>query len=80
MHHIHIGAISITKPAKQSYVILTSELKMRKTLSSGPNFVNLNFAKTEFCSEPSLTFSVDTNRYKVRLNPSSYAKVMTILL
>ena len=45
MHHIHIGAIPITKPAKQSYAIPTSELKTPKTLSSRPNFTNLNFAK-----------------------------------
>ena len=45
MHHIHIGAIPITKPAKQSYAIPTSKLKTPKTLSSGLNFVNLNFAK-----------------------------------
>ena len=43
MHHIHIGAIPITKPAKQSYAIPTSEFKTPKTLSSGLNFTNLNF-------------------------------------
>ena len=45
MHHIHIEAIPITKPAKQSYAIPKSELKTPKTLSSGPNFANLNFVK-----------------------------------
>ena len=28
MHHIHIGAIPITKPAKQSYVIPTTDHKI----------------------------------------------------
>ena len=47
MHHIHIGAIPITKPAKQSNAIPTFELKSPKTLSSGMNFANLNITKIE---------------------------------
>ena len=45
MKQLHIGAIPITKPAKQSYAIPMFELKSPKTLSSGPNFANLNIAK-----------------------------------
>jgi hypothetical protein len=71
-------AISIAKSCKTELGVLTFKLKTPKPPSSRANFPNLISAKSQRCWILCVTFFVDVNQYKICLNPSSYAKVITV--